>query len=59
MELTIVSESATIVMNHNLTEWSSPSPKSGPLRPKPKPKAVPNPSPIGTGAYTTAPVGKP
>ena len=30
---------------------SSPSPKSGPLRPKPKPKAVqnPNPSPIGTG----------
>ena len=45
MELTIVSESTTIVMNHNLTEWSSPSPKSGPLRPKPKPKAVPNPNP--------------
>ena len=30
---------------------SSPTPKSGPLRPKPKTKAVlnPNPSPIGTG----------
>ena len=28
---------------------SSPSPKSGPLRPKPKPKAVPNQSPIGIG----------
>ena len=30
---------------------SSPSPKSGPLRPKPNHKAVPNPnsSPIGTG----------
>ena len=28
---------------------SSPSPKSGPLRPNLKPKAVPNPTPIGTG----------
>ena len=35
-------------------QLSSPSPKSGPLRPKPKPKAVlnPNPSPIGTGGDT-------
>ena len=28
---------------------SSPSPKSGPLRPKPKAIPNPNPSPIGTG----------
>ena len=31
--------------SYNKLELSSPSPKSGPLRPKPKPKAFPNPSP--------------
>ena len=45
-------------MNHLLSEalftanrkiLSSPSPKSGPLRPKPKAVLNPNPSPIGTG----------